>query len=67
MYTEAEVNHMIAYCNKPTVIECMGRLNNLSHAGKMAIHEEYKKDPDIRFGDTLLVALSNMEHSGRFK
>lgn len=52
------IDRVIYQCNAETVEECIQRIESLSNKEREALIAEFKRRPDARFGDNLLVALS---------
>lgn len=52
------IDQVIYQCNGQTVEECIQRIESLSNKEREALIAEFKRRPDARFGDNLLVALS---------
>lgn len=52
------IDTAIQSCNKAEVSECLTAIAGLTAAAREELLAEYHRRPDIRFGDSLLVALS---------
>jgi hypothetical protein len=52
------IDLIINQCNKPTVEDCTCAINALGDRDRNMLMHEFKKHPDSRFGDNLLIALS---------
>ena len=50
--------------NDESVIKVRAKLDNLTHEELKYVFHEYKTKTDVRFGDNLLVCLSNIEFNG---
>lgn len=53
-----QVDALIQSCNRTEVAECLTAIAELTTAAREELLAEYHRKPDIRFGDSLLVALS---------
>ncbi len=49
---------IIDFCNRSTVEESLAAIDSLTAAARADLLTEFRKHPDSRFGDNLLVALS---------